>query len=195
MSPRQGSGIHTQVWYDGCIYHYCDIKWVTSQIARFMGLTWGPPGPCRPHVGPMNLAIKDSISNNQQLDWLFNNLFRLPTKHCIWCKIFFHKQGQSPLKDWQQRHVLMADVPVMMQVHESSQPIILCDAGARELSANHTLWCMTTLLLIGSWLSVALFGNGSDDGHVVKIYKIHPKEGHPLKIVSQICWWKSKEIR
>ena len=21
--------------------------------------TWGPPGPCRPHVGPMNLAIGD----------------------------------------------------------------------------------------------------------------------------------------
>ena len=23
------------------------------QIARFMGPTWGPPGSCRPHVGPM----------------------------------------------------------------------------------------------------------------------------------------------
>ena len=24
-----------------------------SQIARFMGPTWGPPGPCRPHMGPI----------------------------------------------------------------------------------------------------------------------------------------------
>ena len=24
-----------------------------SQIARFMGPTWGPPGPCRPQMGPM----------------------------------------------------------------------------------------------------------------------------------------------
>ena len=26
---------------------------VSSQIARFMGPTWGPPGSCRPQVGPM----------------------------------------------------------------------------------------------------------------------------------------------
>ena len=28
-----------------------------SQIARFVGPTWSPPGPCRPKMGPMNLAI------------------------------------------------------------------------------------------------------------------------------------------
>ena len=30
------------------------ISWahLTSQIARFMGPTWGPPGSCRPQVGP-----------------------------------------------------------------------------------------------------------------------------------------------
>ena len=36
---------------------------IPPQIARFMGPTWGPPGSCRPqmgpHVGPMNLAIGD----------------------------------------------------------------------------------------------------------------------------------------
>ena len=36
-----------------------------SQIARFMGPTWGPPGSCRPHVGPhvgpMNLAIRNCL--------------------------------------------------------------------------------------------------------------------------------------
>ena len=26
---------------------------LTSQIAKFMGLTWGPPGSCRPQMGPM----------------------------------------------------------------------------------------------------------------------------------------------
>ena len=30
----------------------------TTQIARFMRLTWGPPGSCRPHDGPTNLAIR-----------------------------------------------------------------------------------------------------------------------------------------
>ena len=26
---------------------------LATQIAKFMGPTWGPPGSCRPHVGPM----------------------------------------------------------------------------------------------------------------------------------------------
>ena len=34
-------------------------KNITSQVAKFMGPTWGPPGTCWPHVGPVNLAIKD----------------------------------------------------------------------------------------------------------------------------------------
>ena len=38
-------------------------KIITSQIAKFMGPTWGPPGSCRPQMGPMlapmNLAIWD----------------------------------------------------------------------------------------------------------------------------------------
>ena len=28
-------------------------KMICSQIAKFMGPTWGPPGSCRPQVGPM----------------------------------------------------------------------------------------------------------------------------------------------
>ena len=33
-----------------------------SQIAKFMGPTWGPPGSCRPQMGPMNLVIRDPTS-------------------------------------------------------------------------------------------------------------------------------------
>ena len=29
------------------------MSWICSQIARFMGPPWGPPGPCRPQMGPM----------------------------------------------------------------------------------------------------------------------------------------------
>ena len=29
------------------------------QITKFVGSTWGPPGCCRPQMGPMNLAIRD----------------------------------------------------------------------------------------------------------------------------------------
>ena len=34
-------------------------------IARFMGPAWGPPGPCRPHVGPMNLVIRAVWTHNR----------------------------------------------------------------------------------------------------------------------------------
>ena len=38
------------------------LVWViTSQIIRFMGPTWGPPGSCRPQMGPM-LAPWTSLS-------------------------------------------------------------------------------------------------------------------------------------
>ena len=38
------------------------LLWVRRQphIVKFMGSTWGPPGSCRPPVGPMNLAIRES---------------------------------------------------------------------------------------------------------------------------------------
>ena len=29
------------------------MAWTLSQIAKFMGPTWGPPGSCRPQMGPM----------------------------------------------------------------------------------------------------------------------------------------------
>ena len=29
------------------------LRFLTTQIARFMGPTWGPPGTCRPQMGPM----------------------------------------------------------------------------------------------------------------------------------------------
>ena len=42
---------------------------VKSQIAKFIGPTWGPPGSCRPHVGPMNLAIRDVDQNSQPVSF------------------------------------------------------------------------------------------------------------------------------
>ena len=33
--------------------------YIPSQIAKFMGPTRGPPGSCRPQMGPMNFAIRD----------------------------------------------------------------------------------------------------------------------------------------
>ena len=41
----------------------------TTLIARFMGPTWGPSGSCRPHVGPMNLAIWEVINVYMMTSW------------------------------------------------------------------------------------------------------------------------------
>ena len=43
-----------QDWFTG-IWEQCSvkIKMKTSQIAKFMGPTWGPPGACRPQMAPM----------------------------------------------------------------------------------------------------------------------------------------------
>ena len=42
---------------NGVIDTSTSVEAMVSQIAKFMAPTWGPPGSCRPHVGPMNLAI------------------------------------------------------------------------------------------------------------------------------------------
>ena len=39
--------IYRSIWYDIIRQN------PTSQIAKFMGPTWGPPGSCRPQMGPM----------------------------------------------------------------------------------------------------------------------------------------------
>ena len=39
----------THQWQWWSLFH----KICTAQIAKFMGQTWGPPGSCRPHVGPL----------------------------------------------------------------------------------------------------------------------------------------------
>ena len=36
-----------------CNWLKYELNWATSQIAKFMGPTWGPPESCRPQVGPM----------------------------------------------------------------------------------------------------------------------------------------------
>ena len=38
--------------------HLYPLLQSTTQIARFMGKIWDPPGSCRPQVGPINLAVR-----------------------------------------------------------------------------------------------------------------------------------------
>ena len=45
--------IFTQIHFIYHIFHISSYWTVVSQIAKFMWPTWGPPGSCRPQMGPM----------------------------------------------------------------------------------------------------------------------------------------------
>ena len=55
-------------WYE-MASHLPFYTWLrstkTTQIAKFMGPTWGPPGSCRPQMGPIlapwNIAIRENM--------------------------------------------------------------------------------------------------------------------------------------
>ena len=52
---EQGGEIRSEA--NLCFSTFCDethkIQSIIPQIAKFMGPTWGPPGSCRPQMGPM----------------------------------------------------------------------------------------------------------------------------------------------
>ena len=90
-----------ELFVNGCKNrHFDNFQWPVqsvaksrndaTQIAKFMGPTWGPPGSCRPQMGP-TLAPwtllpghwlqwrhngRDSVSSHQPHDCLLNCLFR-----------------------------------------------------------------------------------------------------------------------
>ena len=51
---------------------------VKTQIARFMGPTWGPPGSCRPQIGsiPKYILVDMNVSENvwRLIDTFFYNI-------------------------------------------------------------------------------------------------------------------------
>ena len=58
------------VWRVNCVLllhnHFARL----TQIAKFMGPTWGPPGSCRPQMGPMNLAIREPNMSEVNLEMM-----------------------------------------------------------------------------------------------------------------------------
>ena len=76
----------------------------------------------------------------------------------FWCRIFFRKHGKSTLNDRQDRHVLI--VVSWLWRH---------NAGARELSANHTLKSMTTTCWCRRWQAGGLLSCWYNGGRIVKL--------------------------
>ena len=83
------------------IYHLClfqitqyiDVTWPSSQIAKFMGPTWGPPGSCRPQMGPMLVpwTLLSGMASHITSNWPF-------------VKPFFFFSGRYPKTHQRQRY-------------------------------------------------------------------------------------------
>ena len=75
---------------------------ITTQIAKFMGPAWGPPGSCRPQMGPM-LAPWTLLSGRPQnlhhmlCNWVHNDLICVYLYHVYdaseLCVIFWHQES------------------------------------------------------------------------------------------------------
>ena len=66
-----------------------------SQIGKFMGTTWGPPGSCRPQIGPMlapwTLLSGKAASTVMAITWTFKSprlLNEMQTPLCISLQLF-----------------------------------------------------------------------------------------------------------
>ena len=62
-------------------------------------------------------------------------------------------------------------------------------AGARDLSANHTLRCICCLAMKAIWRSTPVVSWGFISKQ--NLWKIHMKQGHPLKIARCACFLAS----
>ena len=71
----------------------------------------------------------------------------------------FCKHGKLPLKDWQKHHGFMTDVEIMTSqcrrrwVLSKSYVVMYHNAGAQNLLANHTIWCIHCFAIEAKWLS------------------------------------------
>ena len=63
--------------HDGTQHHL-------TQIAKFLGSTWGPPGSCRPQMGPM--LAPSTLLSGLQLTWKHTHIYILAGIRYITCK-------------------------------------------------------------------------------------------------------------
>ena len=71
-----------------CLHERTAALIMTTQIARFMGPTWGPPGSCWPQMGPM-LAPWTSLSGYTPFDYTSAvYMTALVCQQQRWCRIY-----------------------------------------------------------------------------------------------------------
>ena len=96
IHPNQSAHVmwfthNAPLWKSSSEFTHLDVA---TQIAKFMGPTWGPPGSCRPQMGPMSVPWTFLLG---KVAWdLWNRTIR--SVPCMLMAILFHKEGfQLPL--------------------------------------------------------------------------------------------------
>ena len=70
-------------WYQMMHRHHPTLKIKASQIAKFMGPTWGPPESCWPQVDPM-LAPWTLLSGIYQAEEWSGKMFEIGNNKDVW---------------------------------------------------------------------------------------------------------------
>ena len=103
------------------------VDW--SQIAKFMGQTWGPPGSCRPQMGPMLAPIRGSTLPWQTAD--------VPSVHMV--------------------HTAATSAHDNQDYHQKVWSLIEANIARSFHWPDHQITCLIAFLLPNTWLLGKLF--------------------------------------
>ena len=117
-----------------------------SQTATFVEPTWGPPGSCRPHIGPMNLAIRVIHSGYMRIEStdavagrhipMLSPPFDASRNHCllfdykVWMAEYSRTYAPSP----------RLEVYLSPSSHVYSGSLVWGSNGTEEGQAQLSLW-------------------------------------------------------
>ena len=114
----------------------CNCRWweTRPQRAKFMGPTWGPPGSCRPHVGPM-LAPWTSLSGaitkqwfvKAECQWASNWSCRFRVGVIYWHRVSF--TFAPVLVKWSRRICVTSIGTRPQPKHNKSLTVFICHRG------------------------------------------------------------------
>ena len=152
--------------------------WRLPQIAKFMGPTWGPPGSCRPQMGPMDLVIRGLLYRMRAgpNDWHWSReRFQL-------CNI--SRSFDKPLSDQLKLNHKFSTmlINVFLFPRHSTHAVSFCKNITRHTAHTIVSWPVQLSVLGRGWPYV-IHRNRS-----IKIYKI-PQSGICRQLVK-----KAKEL-
>ena len=123
-----------------------------TQIAKFMGPTWGPPGSCRPQMGPMlapwTLLLGDSTADLLSLRLLinYNTAHETCTKFSFCCAVLLFGTGRP-----------YQNISRLLNKHRAGTGAIISnlhEISLRWMQKDHTDY-QSTLVPVMAWFRQA----------------------------------------